>query len=357
MILRMLLVFVPIAIGLRFAGVDPLWTFAAAAVAIIPLANLLTESTEKVAAHLGPTVGGLLNASLGNAPEIIIGAFALKNGLPSVVKASITGSILSNLLLAPGLAMLIGGWHREKQKFNAISAGVTAGLMMLAAVGLIIPSLFNLTNDKVEAELSLEIALLLFVLYGLSLLFSLFTHKQWFVAGAVHADDKPLEKSGEAARTGLQKGLAMLVVTAVVLAIVSEILTDALEPATKAMGLSEVFAGVIVVGVLGNVSGIFAAVRFAQNDNVELSLAATLGGAQQVALVVAPVLIFLSYAFGPPMNLLFTPFEVVALALAVVVVGKLTGDGESNWFEGAMLIALFLMFAMGFYFLPISESL
>jgi Ca2+:H+ antiporter len=351
MILRSLLVFVPIAIALRFAGVDPLWTFAAAAVAIIPLANLLSESTEKVASYLGSMVGGLLNASLGNAPEIIISAFALKNGLPSVVKASITGSILSNLLLAPGLAMLIGGWKREKQTFNAISAGLTAGLMMLASVALIIPSLFNLTSPTVEAELSLEIAVVLFVLYGLSLFFSLVTHKHLFGSGEANGD----EKSGEGSRQGLKRALAMLAGTAVILAIVSEILTDALEPATKTMGLSEVFAGVIVVGVLGNVSEIFAAVRFSQSDNMELALAATLGAAQQVALVVAPVLIFMSYAIGPPMNLLFTPFEVVALTLAVLVVSKLTADGESNWFEGVMLIALFLMFALGFYYLPVPQ--
>ena len=346
--LRMLLVFVPIAIGLRITAVDATWTFAAAAVAIIPLANLLTESTEKVARFLGPTVGGLLNASLGNAPEIIIGGFALKNGLPGVVKASIAGSILSNLLLAPGLAMLMGGRKREKQKFNAISAGVTAGLMMLASVGLIIPSLFKMTSISAEEELSLEIAVLLFVLYGLSLVFSLVTHKHWFEGGATHG----ARSTGEESQAGLKKGLAMLAGTAVVLAIVSEILTDALEPATKAMGFSEVFAGVIVVGVLGNVSGIFAAVRFAQSDNMELSLAATLGAAQQVALVVAPVLLFLSYAFGPPMDLLFTPFEVVAITLAVLIVAKLTGDGESNWLEGAMLVTVFLMFALGFYYLP-----
>src|SRR5262245_5044114 len=298
MILRMLLVFVPIAIGLHYAGVDPMWTFVAAAVSIIPLANLLTESTEKVASFLGPTVGGLLNASLGNAPEIIIGAFALKNGLTGVVKASITGSILANLLLSPGLAMLVGGWRREKQKFNAIFAGVTAALMMLAAVGLIIPSLFRLASASVEAELSLEIAILLFVLYALSLVFSLVTHKHWFATGAAHEEEQAIPAS----RDGLKKGLSLMAGTAVVLAVISEILTDALEPATRAMGLSEVFAGVIVVGVLGNVAEIFVAVRFAQSDNIELSLGSTLGAAQQVALLVAPILVFLSYAFGPPMN-------------------------------------------------------
>lgn len=350
MILRVLLVFIPIAIALRYSGADPTWTFAAAAVAIIPLANLLSGSTEKVAHFLGPTVGGLLSATLENLPEIIIGCFALKNGLPDVVKASITGSILCNLLLAPGLAMLVGGWKREKQKFNAISAGVTAGLMLLASVALIIPSLFKLTSAAVEAELSLEIAVLLFILYVLSLVFSLVTHKHWFGAGAAGREQGP---PGEGSRTELYGGLATLAGTALVLAVVSEVLTDALEPAIKTMGLSEVFAGVIVVGVLGNVSGLFAAVRFSRNGNLELSLAATLGAAQQVALVVAPVLVFVSYAFGPPMNLLFVPFEVVSITLAVLIVSKLTADGESNWLEGAMLIALFLMFALGFYFLPV----
>jgi Ca2+:H+ antiporter len=349
MILRILLVFVPIAIVLRFVSVPPLLTFVVAAVAIIPLADLLTEFTEKVASYLGPTVGGLLNASLGNAPEIIISAFALKNGLPEVVKASITGSILCNLLLAPGLAMLVGGWRREKQKFNAIAAGVTAGLMMLASVGLIIPSLFKLATPTIEAELSLEIAVLLSLLYALSLFFSLVTHKHWFGMGGDGGDE---EQPATASRQGLNTALAKLAGTAVVLAFISEILTGALEPATETMGLSEVFVGVIVMGVLGNVSEIFSAVRFARRDNMELSLASTLGAAQQVALVVAPVLIFLSYAFGPPMNLLFTPFEVVALTLAIIVVSKLTSDGESNWFEGVMLITLFLMFALGFYYLP-----
>ena len=245
--------------------------------------------------------------------------------------------------------MLIGGWKREKQKFNAISAGVTAGLMMLASVGLIIPSLFKMTSVSAEEELSLEIAVLLFVLYGLSLVFLLVTHKHWFGTGDAHGDETPAGES----RSGLQKGLAILAGTAVVLAVVSEILTDALEPATRAMGLSEVFAGVIVVGVLGNISEIFAAVRFAQSDNMDLSLATAHGAAKQVALVVAPVLLFLSYAFGPPMNLLFTPFEVVAITLAVLIVAKLTADGESNWFEGAMLITVFLMFALGFYYLPV----
>lgn len=354
MFLRSLLAFIPIAILCRIAGVDPMWTFMAAAIAIIPLANLLTESTEKVAHFLGPTVGGLLNASLGNAPEIIIATLALKNGLSSVVKASITGSVLSNLLLAPGLAMLIGGWNREKQKFNSIFAGVTAGLMMLAAVGLIIPSLLKMTSPSVEAQISLEIAILLFVLYGVSLFFSLVTHKHWF--GSEEDVEGEIAPLGTDSKKELWRGLAMLVGTAVVLAVISEILTDALEPATNAMGLSEIFAGVVIVGVLGNVTEIFVAVRFAQKDNIALSLASTLGAAQQVSLVVAPVLIFISYAFGPPMNLLFSPFEVTSLTLAVIIVSKLTADGESNWLEGMMLIFVYIMFALGFFYLPDSAA-
>ncbi|MCY2968399.1 MAG: calcium/proton exchanger [Planctomycetota bacterium] len=354
MLFNVLLVFVPIAIVLRFAGADPLWVFAASALAIVPLSDRLANSTEKVAGYLGSTLGGLLNASLGNAPEIIIGAFALKNGLQEVVKASLTGSLLVNLLLAPGLAMAFGGWKREKQSFNPVRAGTAAILMLLASVGLIIPSLFKIASRQDEEELSLLIAIILFVLYGLSLYFSLGTHRKLFNAPA--EADSPHKPAHEASRSPaeLKKSLVWLGISAVLLAVVSEMLTDALDEAAKSLGLGEVFAGVIVVGMLGSVSSVFAAIRFAKNDNLDLAIGVTLGAAQQVALVVAPLLLFLSYAFGPAMNLLFTPFEVVSITLAVLIVSSCTRDGESNWFEGALLTALYLMFAVGFYFLPVS---
>lgn len=348
MFLKLMLIFVPISIGLsRFTEDQELLVFLTSALAIIPLADRLAQSTEKVAACLGSTIGGLLNASLGNAPEIIIGAFALKNGLPNVVKASITGSILMNMLISPGLAMIVGGWRREKQKFNRAGTRMAAALLMLAAIGLIIPSVFQFSSTQ-EVALSLEIALVLIVLYCLFMVFTLVTHKHLF-AEAEALEEQERQDPG---RGQLGKPLATLAVVAVLLAIVSESLTDALGAATAALGLSEIFAGVIVVGVLGNIAELFAAIRFAKADKMDLVIGSTLGAALQVALVVAPVLLFVSYAFATPMDLEFTVFEVVAVTLSIIVVGNLTRDGESNWFEGSMLLAVYLMFAVAIYSMP-----
>lgn len=348
MFLKLMLLFVPISIGLSwFAEDQALLIFLTSALAIIPLADRLAQSTERVAGCLGSTIGGLLNASLGNAPEIIIGAFALKNGLPNVVKASITGSILMNMLISPGLAMIVGGWRREKQLFNRDSTRMAAALLMLAAIGLIIPSVFQFSNNE-EVALSLEIAVVLIVLYVLCMVFTLVTHKHLFA----EAETLEEEERDDPARGRLGKSLATLAVVAVLLAVVSESLTDALGPATAKLGLSEIFAGVIVVGVLGNIAELFAAVRFAKVDKMDLVIGSTLGAALQVALVVAPVLLFISYAFAAPMDLEFTLFEVVAVTLSVVVVGNVTRDGESNWFEGAMLLAVYLMFAVAIYSMP-----
>jgi Ca2+:H+ antiporter len=347
MFLKILLLCVPLSIGLAYFEASPLLVFLTSALAIVPLADRLAQSTERVAGYLGSTVGGLLNASLGNAPEIIIGAFALKNGLPNVVKASITGSILMNLLISPGLAMIVGGWGRKKQVFNRANTRMAAALLMLASIGLIIPSVFQFSNE-VEVALSLEIAVVLIVMYLLCLVFTLVTHKHLF------AEDETLaeEEREDPVHASLGRSLATLAVITVLLALVSESLTDALGEATKALGLSEIFAGVIVVGVLGNIAELFAAIRFASVDKMDLVVGSTLGAALQVALVVAPALLFISYGFGHPMDLEFTLFEVVALTLSVVVVGNVTRDGESNWFEGVMLLAVYLMFAIGFYFMP-----
>ncbi|MFN0052478.1 MAG: calcium/proton exchanger [Planctomycetales bacterium] len=352
MFLRLMLAFVPICIGLAWFKASPLLVFVTAALAIVPLANQLAQATERVAGYLGDTVGGLLNASLGNAPEVIIGAFALKNGLPNVVKGSITGSILMNLLIAPGLAMILGGWRREKQKFNRTATRTAILLLMLAAIGLIIPSVFQFSNAEVEVELSREIAIVLFILYALSLVFTLFTHRHLFAEAQVLQEEQKEQGLGDRPRAGLWVSLGLLAAIAVVLAVVSEVLTDALDPATKALGLSEVFAGVIVVGVLGNIAELFAAIRFARSDKMDLAMASTLGASTQVALVVAPALLFISYAFRNPMDLEFTLFEVVAITLTIFVVGNVTRDGESNWFEGTVLVALYALFALGFYFMP-----
>jgi Ca2+:H+ antiporter len=343
MFLKALLVFVPVTIALNWLDVNPLAVFAVSCLAIVPLADLLAKSTERLAEFLGPTVGGLLNATLGNAPELIIGGLALSKGLTSVVKSSIAGSILMNLLLLLGIAMIAGGFRRERQTFNRTAAGMSAALLTLASIGLVVPALAHISKS-VQEELSFEISIVLFLMYLLSLVFTMVTHRHLFSQSEAGESERP------ASRAGMGKVIGVLTVTAVFLAIVSEIMTDALDPAIKALNLSETFAGVVVLGSLGNVAQLIAAVRFARADKMDLAMGTTVGAATQAALAVAPILVFAGLLLGQPMNLLFSPFEVVALALAVLVTGQFTRDGESNWMEGAMLVAVYIIFAIGFYY-------
>jgi Ca2+:H+ antiporter len=344
MFLKILLVFVPVTIVADYLKVDPLWVFACSCLAIVPLADQLARSTEALAEILGPTVGGLLNATLGNAPELIICGLALSKGLSEVVKSAVAGSILMNLLLLLGMAMVAGGLGRERQTFNRSSAGVSASLLMLAAIGLVVPALVSLAPGQ-QRELSLEISCVLFLMYLLSLVFTMVTHRALFTATEEHAES-------ETSRAGTARVVGVLLVTAVFLAVISEMMTDSLDPAIKALHLSETFAGVIVLGSLGNVAQMIAAVRFARSDNMDLAMGTTVGAATQASLALAPLLVFVGRFMGQPMDLQFSLFEVAALGLAVTVVGQFTRDGESNWMEGAMLIAVYVIFAIGFYFIP-----
>jgi Ca2+:H+ antiporter len=347
MFMKFMLVFVPIAIVCAWLSVKEELLFVVACLAIVPLADQLAQATEELAEFLGPTVGGLLNATLGNAPELIIGGLALHKGLTEVVKSSIVGSILMNLLLTLGLAMVAGGIGRVRQKFNRTAAGMSAALLTLASIGLVVPALSQISS-KAEEELSFEISLVLFLLYLMSLVFTLVTHKQLF---ASPVEDEEENNEHQPSRKGLPRVVAVLAVTAALLAVVSEIMTGSLEPAIKAMGLNETFAGVVVLGSLGNVAEMMAAIRFARGDKMDLAMGSTVGTATQAALAVAPILVFTGLAFGKPMDLQFSTFEVVALALAVLVTNQCTDDGESNWMEGAMLIGVYLMFAMGFFYM------
>lgn len=342
--LKWLLIFVPVSIALSWAEAGPTWVFLAACLAIVPLADMLAKATEHLAELLGPSVGGVLSATLGNGPELIVCGFALSKGLVPVVKSAIIGSVLMNVLLLPGLAMLIGGLSRPHQTFNKSTAGMSAALLTLASIGLVVPALFSLASPTVKNELSLEIASLLFVLYLLSLVFSMKTHRQLFTVATVPNDH------AKESRSGLGVALAKLCGIAVVLAVVSEILTDALDPALAALRLSETFAGVIVLGSLGNVAQLIAAIRFGRADKMDLAMSSTVGAATQATLAMAPLLVFVGLAMGAPMDLQFSTFEVIAITLSVIVVGQLIRDGESNWFEGAMLIGVYGIFALGFYF-------
>lgn len=348
--LDLLLVFVPTTVGLEILHVDPLLVFLSSALAIIPLAGLLGRATEHLTSHVGPGIGGLLNASLGNAAELIIALAALRAGLHDVVKASLTGSILGNILLVLGVAMVAGGMKYERQKFNQTAAGMGASLLLLAAVGLIIPALFHFTvadrGVKIERDLSLAIAIVLFAIYVLSLMFSLKTHKHVFAGEPYDAADlgeKPWSKP---------MSIAVLSVVTILIAVMSEVLVGALEPAAHRMGMTQLFVGVILVALVGNAAEHSTAVMVAIKNKMDLALGIAVGSSLQIALLVAPILVFSSYLFGAPLDLIFTPFEVAAVTMSVLIVGFVAIDGESHWMEGVMLVGVYTMLAIAFFFLP-----
>jgi Ca2+:H+ antiporter len=348
--LDLFLVFVPVTIVLELLKADHLAVFISAGLAIIPLAGILGRATEHLTAHVGAGVGGLLNASLGNAAELIIALVALREGLHDVVKASLTGSIVGNILLVLGLSMLAGGLKYERQTFNQTAAGTGASLLLLAAVGLIIPALFHFTaadrGVAIERELSLEISFVLFAIYIMSLVFSLRTHKHVY-EGSGHDASNQSEKPWSRSRS-----ITVLTVVTVLVAVMSELLVGALDHAAKTLGLTQLFIGVILVALVGNAAEHSTAVMVAMKNKMDLALGIAVGSSLQIALLVAPVLVFASYLFGRPLDLIFTPFEVAAVTISVLIVGFVSIDGESHWMEGAMLVGVYIMLAIAFYFLP-----
>lgn len=348
--LDLLLVFVPMTVVLELFKADDLAVFASAAIAIIPLAGMLGRATEHLTAHVGAGLGGLLNASLGNAAELIIALVALREGLHDVVKASLTGSILGNILLVLGVSMIAGGLKYERQSFNQTAAGMGASLLVLAAVGLIIPALFHFTaSDRgvaIERELSLEISVVLFIIYIMSLIFSLKTHKHMFVGENHNVSDlgeQPWSRS---------RAIVVLAVVTALVALMSEILVGALDTAAKTLGLTQLFVGVILVALVGNAAEHSTAVMVAMKNKMDLALGIAIGSSLQIALLVAPALVFSSYLLGDPLDLIFTPFEVAAVTISVLVVGFVSVDGESHWMEGVMLVGVYAILGIAFYFLP-----
>jgi Ca2+:H+ antiporter len=342
----LLLLFIPASFAAEYLHAAPVARFAIAALGIIPLAGLIGQATEHLAKRTGAGVGSFLNATFGNAAELIICFFALRAGLHEVVKASITGAIIGNLLLVMGAAFLFGGLKREKQTFNKTAAGLSSTLLLLSAIALIVPALFHYVTGGATAlsehELSLTISIVLFAVYLLSLLFSFKTHKHLY-AGETEKITK------ETWSVGLSAGV--LLGTAIGLAFMSEFLVAAIEPAAKAAGMNQIFVGVILVAIIGNAVEHFSAVTFAAKDQMDVTLGIALGGSQQMALFVAPVLVFASYLTAKPMDLTFNLFEVAAVLLAVLAVKFVSTDGESNWMEGVLLVAVYLILAIAFYFL------
>lgn len=359
-VLSLLLVFVPVALAARFLHWGGLWVFAFSCLAIVPLAGLMGKSTEELAERLGAGVGGLLNATFGNAAELIIAMVALHAGKHSVVKASLTGSIIGNILLVLGLAALLGGLRRSRQTFDRTAAGMGCTLLTLAVIGLVVPALFHMTvllaisqgkvdsgtGVLIEHEMSLLISIVLFASYVLSLLFTLGTHRGHY-AGEGHAG------SGAEHPVRVGKALLTLLAATALVAWMSELLVGAVEEASHALGLTEVFVGVIVVAIIGNAAEHSTAVLAAMKNQMDLALNIAVGSSTQVALFVAPVLIFASYLMPHgPMDLMFTGFEVLAVALSVGIVNIAAQDGESNWLEGALLLAVYAILGVAFFFLP-----
>ena len=348
--IRWLLLFFPVAVAAEFSHWGDLVIFATAALAIIPIAGLLGEATEALAEKTGPQIGGLLNASLGNAAELIITIVAINAGKIALVKASIIGSILGNLLFVLGLSLLLGGLKHGTQKFDRSRISIDATMVILAAITISIPSLFNEliepNTQRVEA-MSLITAAVVLVLYGLSIIYAL-----RLPATNHNAHGGAIEPTHAGPHWSTQRALLIMVVAVAGLAVMSEFLVGSLEGVTEAFGLSEFFVGIILVPIIGNVAEHLVAVQVAMKNQMDLSLSIALGSSLQIALFVAPLLVFISLFLGHPMTLEYNHPEILAMVAASIIAALVSIDGRSNWLEGAMLIAVYLILGIGFFFLP-----
>lgn len=352
-----LLIFVPISLIAHFGEWGELTVFITAGLAILPLAGWMGKATEEIAVVLGPLVGGLLNATFGNATELIIALIALRAGLVDVVKASITGSILGNLLLVMGLAMFLGGLRHKEQKFEPIVARVNAASMNLAVIAILMPTAMDVTSSGVSEQtlqrLSVAVAIVLIIVYALTLLFSMKTHTYLYDVGV--ADSPIVENPAHTPNIWLWGGV--LLGSTLLVALESELLVDSLEAATSQLGLTALFTGVILVPIIGNAAEHATAVTVAMKNKMDLSLSVAVGSSMQIALFVAPVLILAGWAFGQPMDLDFNPFELVAVAVAVLIANTISSDGKSNWLEGVLLLATYTVLGLAFYFHPVIEGI
>ena len=353
----LLVPFIPVAIVLEFLHADAVAVFAASALGVIPTAALMGRATEELAARSGPGIGGLLNVTFGNAPELIIALFALGAGLHEVVKASLVGSILGNILLVLGMSMLAGGLRRERQRFELRAATAQSLMLLLATVALVMPAIFQLVaggglpNPTAKAvefssdlkSLSVGVAVVLLASYAAGLVFSLKTHAHLF-----NPSHDEAEHGGEP--WTVRKSVLMLAVAGGAVGWMSEILVHSITEASAAIGLSPFFVGIIVVAVVGNAAEHWVAVYFAARDKMDISINIAVGSAAQIALFVAPVLVLASFAIGPfPMALVFNGFELGAILVAIIIANQVTSEGESTWFEGLQLLAVYVVLGIAFF--------
>ncbi len=347
---------IPVAVALALLNASAGLVFVTAALGIIPTAALMGRATEELAARSGPGIGGLLNVTFGNAPELIIALFALGQGLHEVVKASIIGSIIGNILLVLGGAMLAGGLGREKQTFSRTGASIQTSMLLLAAAALLMPAIFELVEGKglpqpgaqivdygsTVEHLSLAVAIVLIVTYVLGLVFSLKTHRDLF---------NPEYGDEDSWGWSVRASVIALAIAGVLVGVMSEVLVSSISEASKSVGLSEFFIGVIVVAIVGNAAEHWVAVLVAMKDKMDLSVNIAIGSSAQVALFVAPVLVLASFFIGPhPLALVFNGFELGAVLIAILIANYVTQDGESTWFEGVQLLAVYIVFGIAFFY-------
>jgi Ca2+:H+ antiporter len=368
-LLSILLVFVPISIAGHFLDWGASVIFITSALAIIPLAAWMGTATEEIAVVLGPTLGGLMNATFGNATELIIGLVALNAGLIDVVKASITGSIIGNLLLVMGLSMFLGGLRYKEQTFQPIIARSNASAMNLAVIAILLPTAVDVTStgisDATLQSLSGAVSVVLILVYGLTLLFSMKTHSYLYDVGLVEveaeaeaaAEASPQTSEHGEVKVNLPLWIGVLLAATLTVAVESELLVASLEEATASLGLSALFTGVILVPIIGNAAEHATAVTVAMKNKMDLSVSVAVGSSLQIALFVAPVLVLAGWLLGQPMTLDFNPFELVAVAVSVLIANSVSSDGRSDWLEGTLLLAAYAVLGITFYFHPVIEGI
>jgi Ca2+:H+ antiporter len=340
---------IPIAIFLQITHRNPVWLFIFACVAVLPLAAWIGLSTEQLAHRMGSTYGALFNATFGNLAELIIAIFAIRAGLPDVVRASFSGSIVGNLLFVGGLSMVAGGWKRETVKFNALAAESQAGQLILALSAALVPAVFFRTairahHPELIHRVSIGTSIILVISYILGLYFAFKTHRD--VLGAVTEAPPPDD------RWSMRNAITLLVVASALMGVVAEGLVDAVGEAGRAWGMNSVFLGFVVLAIVGNAAEHSTAVFLAIRNQMDTALNISMQSSVQIALFVTPLLVFLSYPLGHPLDLLFTPFEILAVGLGVAIFAYLVMDGETNWYEGIQLLAVYSIIAVALYFLP-----
>lgn len=384
MIFLYLLLLIPVSLALSYFGAPSWLIFVASALAIVPLAEWIRRATEQMAHHAGSAIGGLLNVSFGNLAELILAIFVLTSGNTSVVKATITGSIVGNSLLGLGLAILVGSWGRSKQTFKRERAGLLSSLLILSVIALLIPALFNYTERslvqsaeavRLDENLSLGASVVLILIYAANLIYTLVTHKDVFAADETAAPESDKNKQSESnekkqsesdedkqsesnkdigesktAEWSWKKALLVLIGATAAVALEAHLVSGELEKTTEAIGVTTFFMGIVVLPIIGNSAEYFSAIYFARQNRMDLAMSIAVGSSIQVALLTAPLLVLLSYLIGNPMNLVFSnPLELIAIAGVAFAVNSIAQDGETTWFEGLLLIAVYLLLAMAFF--------